>query len=1209
MVVDRSFRLHVESSAYLASLRALDRSPHTERAYASRVALFLSYCAEHRLEWRRLDVSDLARFLRWLVSEPLPPRGRAPAGLRFRSSKTANAVLTSVVEFLRFGAAQGWVSTDLVARLSHPKQVRYVPDYDPGEQSQFSTVQAKTLKLREAPAELVWLTAEQVDALVAAPIRARDRLLVALLAVTGIRIGEALGLRREDMHLLASGVVSGCSTVGPHIHVRRRRNANGAVAKSRYPRAVPVVNELVGLYAEYQHERFAVPGAESSDLVFVNLYRAPVGEGLRYDSARGLFERLSRQVGFEARPHMLRHAAASRWIEAGVARDVVQELLGHISSVSMEPYLHPTDAAKRAAVEQVESKWTGAAVANPERAQVVSIVHSQKYDWVGWLQRHTREGWRPGEWDQELWLCTGDPDNPDTTASRCMTAACGSVLADRGMCKACASALRASGLSRAEFARTHVRARERSEYGAPPDLCQVTGGGQRCQWPAASRGLCTPHYSRWRVLSRDPSADLEEWLTHLAQQGLPEWAATRPDRQCLVLGCPVPRRGKDLCQLHGTRYKKYGKAVTAAEWARTEPPHLAANQFSLAHVSEQLRWEVLYAVQQRDARGGRLAPQTMREVIRLLQNAPSLATLDPEKVATAATHRRDSSVDAHVHEFARTLRHAHDQMHGAEHTEKMVWDMVTLGLSPEANQFSGIRRRPGMIDFGTIGVAWLREITHQWARVERPEGRVITETVKAARMAAETLRQRADLGEDQAALGRRDMETVVEVFRRLSHPDGSPHSISNRRRYLHRFVDLIDHGRRHGLLTELPPGFNRTSTDLAGLTPPRHETAGKALPDTVIRQLDDNLPRLGAGVTYGSLTTEQAQALFQTAYQILRDTGRRPLEVSSLHLECLTGTNEPVLQWNNHKAGRFNRKLPVTAATAEVIRNWQIVREQIEVPSRSGDYLFPARSEVAQMPHLASTYLSQAIRGWVDGLDRLDGETINEHGDLAPFDRRRVFPYAFRHSYAQRHADAGVPVDVLRDLMDHRHVNTTMGYYEIATTRKRAAIEAVAPLVVDRSGHPAPMENPQTYEARSVAVPFGNCIEPSNVKAGGQACPIRFQCAGCGFYRPDPSYVPAIEEHLNSLRADRETARAMDAATFVVDGLTAQVEAFTTVLETMNQKLGDLPVQERERIDHASAVLRKARAGDRTLLPLHVESSRPPTGTASCKPNNEGDSL
>lgn len=80
-----------------------------------------------------------------------------------------------------------------------------------------------------------------------------------------------------------------------------------------------------------------------------------------------------------------------------------------------------------------------------------------------------------------------------------------------------------------------------------------------------------------------------------------------------------------------------------------------------------------------------------------------------------------------------------------------------------------------------------------------------------------------------------------------------------------------------------------------------------------------------------------------------------------------------------------------------------------------------------------------------------------------------------------------------------------------------------------------------------MAVPFGNCIEPSNVKTGGKQCPIRFQCAGCGFYRPDPSYLPAIEEHINALKADRETAAAVDADDFVIRNLADQAAAFTQV--------------------------------------------------------------
>jgi hypothetical protein len=33
-------------------------------------------------------------------------------------------------------------------------------------------------------------------------------------------------------------------------------------------------------------------------------------------------------------------------------------------------------------------------------------------------------------------------------------------------------------------------------------------------------------------------------------------------------------------------------------------------------------------------------------------------------------------------------------------------------------------------------------------------------------------------------------------------------------------------------------------------------------------------------------------------------------------------------------------------------------------------------------------------------------------------------------TYAQRHADAGVGIDVLRELMDHRKLDTTQGYYK-----------------------------------------------------------------------------------------------------------------------------------------------------------------------------------
>jgi hypothetical protein len=144
-------------------------------------------------------------------------------------------------------------------------------------------------------------------------------------------------------------------------------------------------------------------------------------------------------------------------------------------------------------------------------------------------------------------------------------------------------------------------------------------------------------------------------------------------------------------------------------------------------------------------------------------------------------------------------------------------------------------------------------------------------------------------------------------------------------------------------------------------------------------------------------------------------------------------------------------------------------------------------------------------------------------------------------------------------------------------------------MVVDRSGKAAPVRSVTVYELSSVAVPYGNCIEPSNVKAGGQACPIRFQCSGCGFYRPDPSYLPAIDQHINNLKAERETAIAIDADDFVIRNLTDQIDAYNQVRSKMREALDRLDPEERQHIEDASTVLRRARASQGLQsLPLTV---------------------
>ncbi|MDF3142845.1 MULTISPECIES: site-specific integrase [unclassified Streptomyces] len=98
-------------------------------------------------------------------------------------------------------------------------------------------------------------------------------------------------------------------------------------------------------------QRDEVPGAAAFDYVFINLLGPYGGRSMTYSNARQIIERIGLRCGFRARPHMMRHTAATRWIRGGVDPDVVQTIVGHVSSASTAVYLHATDDDLRAAVE------------------------------------------------------------------------------------------------------------------------------------------------------------------------------------------------------------------------------------------------------------------------------------------------------------------------------------------------------------------------------------------------------------------------------------------------------------------------------------------------------------------------------------------------------------------------------------------------------------------------------------------------------------------------------------------------------------------------------------------------------------------------------------------------------------------------------------------------------------------------------------------
>lgn len=324
-VVDGEFRSMDPAERYLAYLSGIERSPNTVRAYAQSLALWLEYLRLRGVCWSGATVEDVAGFVTWLRA-PGPNVIVLDSSAARRSEATVNRHLAAVFGFYDFHArngvtlAESLVAWRRVPRGSFKPFLHHVTKGRP--------VPTRPVKLK-APRRLPrTLTVEEVTLILAVCTRLRDRFLFALLAETGIRIGQALGLRHSDF------VSRRCELM----IVPRDDNANGARAKTRVVTTVPVSVPLVRLYSDYMHTEY---GDLDSDYVFVNLFADPVGRPLRYDAVVKLVTRLRARTGIEFSPHVLRHTRATELIRAGVPIEIVSRMLTHRSVVTTsETYLH-----------------------------------------------------------------------------------------------------------------------------------------------------------------------------------------------------------------------------------------------------------------------------------------------------------------------------------------------------------------------------------------------------------------------------------------------------------------------------------------------------------------------------------------------------------------------------------------------------------------------------------------------------------------------------------------------------------------------------------------------------------------------------------------------------------------------------------------------------------------------------------------------------
>ena len=278
--------------SFTIALRAAHRSDATVKVYRLGITQYAEWCDKRGLPCRveRGQVRD------WMVH--LRDSGSAPATVASR--------LAGVRALSKWLTEEGILDGDPLLRLNAPKQDSPITPVLTGDELKAIIKACQGTQFRDR----------------------RDEAIVRLMAETGIRVSEALGLDVADVDL-PRGLA----------FIRRGKGGKG--------RIVPFGPQTAKALDRYIRLRRTHPGTDLTALFLTA--RRPLrlaDHGLR----RTLGERAA-AAGIESfHPHMFRHTAAHRWLSAGGSEGGLMAMAGWSDRTMLDRYARAT-AAERAAAE------------------------------------------------------------------------------------------------------------------------------------------------------------------------------------------------------------------------------------------------------------------------------------------------------------------------------------------------------------------------------------------------------------------------------------------------------------------------------------------------------------------------------------------------------------------------------------------------------------------------------------------------------------------------------------------------------------------------------------------------------------------------------------------------------------------------------------------------------------------------------------------
>ena len=199
--------------------------------------------------------------------------------------------------------------------------------------------------LKEEEHKRKFISREEIEALLLACTNCRDQLLLLLLAETGFRIGELLGVS------YTRDIDYSNHTIQVHF---RDDNENKARAKyAEYRRAkisLDTFDFLLYYLSEYRNL------LKDTEYLFIVIEGNSAGNPLSSNTVYSMLKRLEKKTGIKATPHMLRRYFATQRRNGGWDILLLSKALGHKHIKTTEQYIKVEDSELEQATDKFYEK-------------------------------------------------------------------------------------------------------------------------------------------------------------------------------------------------------------------------------------------------------------------------------------------------------------------------------------------------------------------------------------------------------------------------------------------------------------------------------------------------------------------------------------------------------------------------------------------------------------------------------------------------------------------------------------------------------------------------------------------------------------------------------------------------------------------------------------------------------------------------------------